>query len=143
VIEWQDAEGKADRLPGLAAELARLKVDLIVTEGPTGPVLPKKQLLRVPLSWGLIVTLLAPERVASLARPGGNITGLSTLAPEISGKQLELLKGSVDFKGRLLRNDARTPTSNCRFHLWYIEDWIECLTSPSLIVLQRSISFKI
>ena len=56
---------------------------------------PRKQLLRFPLSWRRIPILLASGFVASLARPGGNITGLSTLGPEISGKRLELLKEIV------------------------------------------------
>ena len=89
IIEWRSAEGKAERLPGLAAELVRLKVDIIITGGPTPTRAAKKA----------TVTMMAQDAdpvasgfVDSLARPGGNITGLSTLVPELSGKQLDLLK---------------------------------------------------
>ena len=93
VIEWRSAEAKAERLPGLAAELVRLKVDIIIiiTGGPTPTRAAKKA----------TVTMMAQDAdpvasgfVDSLARPGGNITGLSTLVPELSGKQLDLLKKS-------------------------------------------------
>ena len=89
IIEWRSAEAKAERLPGLAAELVRLKVDIIITGGPTPTRAAKKA----------TVTMMAQDAdpvasgfVDSLARPGGNITGLSTLVPELSGKQLDLLK---------------------------------------------------
>jgi putative ABC transport system substrate-binding protein len=95
VIEWRDAEGKADRLPGLAAELVRLKVDVIVTEGPTGTRAAKQATASIPIVMGFDSDPVGSGLVASLAQPGGNITGLSTLAPEISGKQLELLKEIV------------------------------------------------
>ena len=81
VIEWRSAEGKLDRLPALAAELVRLKVDVIVTGGPTPTRAAKEATSRFPLSWQLIPILLANGFVASLARPGGNITGLSTPCP--------------------------------------------------------------
>jgi putative ABC transport system substrate-binding protein len=95
VIEWRDAEGKADRLPGLASELVRLKVDVIVTEGPTGTRAARQATVTIPIVMGFDSDPVGSGLVASLARPGGNITGLSTLAPEISGKQLELLKEIV------------------------------------------------
>ena len=95
VIDWRFAEGKADRLAALAAELVRLKVDVIVTTGPAATRAAKEATTTIP-----IVTAQDPDPVgdglvASLARPGGNITGLSTLAPEISGKRLELVKEIV------------------------------------------------
>ena len=62
VIEWRYAEGKLDRLPALAAELVRLKVDVIVTGGASQPVPPRKQLLRFPLSWRRIAILLGRVR---------------------------------------------------------------------------------
>jgi len=95
VIEERSAEGKADRLPGLAAELVRLPVDVIVAGGPaaTGPA--KAATSTIPIVMTTDSDPVASGFVASLARPGGNITGLSTLSPELSGKQLELLKEIV------------------------------------------------
>jgi putative ABC transport system substrate-binding protein len=95
VIEERSAEGKADRLPGLAAELVRLQVDVIVAGGPaaTGPA--KEATSTIPIVMASDSDPVASGFVASLARPGGNITGLSTLSPELSGKQLELLKEIV------------------------------------------------
>jgi putative ABC transport system substrate-binding protein len=95
VIEWRSAEGKLDRLPALAAELVRLKVDIIVTAGPQPTRAAKKATATIPIVMGFDNDPVASGFVASLARPGGNITGLATLAPEISGKQLELLKEIV------------------------------------------------
>jgi ABC-type uncharacterized transport system substrate-binding protein len=94
-IEWRSAEGKPDRLPALAAELVRLKVDLIVTGGPTNTRAAKGATSTIPIVMTNDSDPVGTGFVASLARPGGNITGLSTLAPEISGKQLELLKEIV------------------------------------------------
>ncbi len=92
VIEWRSAEGKLDRLPALAAELVRLKVDVIVTSGPLPTRVTKDATSTIPIVMAQVNDPVGNGFVASLARPGGNITGLSTLAPEISGKQLELLK---------------------------------------------------
>src|SRR6266478_7288932 len=95
VIEWRYAEGKLDRLPALAAELVRLKVDVIVTSGPTVTRAAKEATNTIPIVMAFDNDPVGSGVVASLARPGGNITGLSILAPEISGKQLELLKEIV------------------------------------------------
>src|SRR4030095_4308175 len=95
VIEWKSAEGKVDRLPALAAELVRLKVDVIVTTGPTATHPAKQASSSIPIVMAQDIDPVGTGFVASLARPGGNITGLSSLAPEISGKQLELLKETV------------------------------------------------
>ena len=95
VIEWRSAEGKLDRLPALAAELARLKVDIIVTAGPVLTRAAKEATSTIPIVMTFDPDPVGSGFVASLARPGGNITGLSTLSPEISGKQLELLKETV------------------------------------------------
>jgi putative ABC transport system substrate-binding protein len=92
IIEWRSAEEKLDRLPALAAELVRLKVDIIVTAGPIPTRSAKEATSTIPVVMAQDGDPVANGFVASLARPGGNITGLSTLAPEISGKQLELLK---------------------------------------------------
>src|SRR5262249_11803709 len=95
VIEWRSAEGKPDRLPALATELVRLKVDVIVTPGPTVTRPAKEATATIPIVMAQDPDPVGNGFVASLAHPGGNITGLSSLAPEISGKQLELLKETV------------------------------------------------
>jgi len=92
IIEYRWAEGKPERLPDLAAELVRLKVDLIVTTGPTVTRAAKEATNTIPIVMAQDSDPVGSGFVASLARPGGNITGLSTLAPEVSGKRLELLK---------------------------------------------------
>ena len=95
IIEWRSADGNEDRLPALAAELVQLKVDIIVTGGAavTRPV--KAETSTIPIVMTQDRDPVSSGFVASLARPGGNITGLSTLSPELSGKQLELLKETV------------------------------------------------
>ena len=92
VIEWRSAEGKLDRVPALAAEVVRLKVDVIVTGGGTDTRAAKEATNTIPIVMAQDSNPVESGFVASLARPGGNITGLSTLAPEVSGKRLELLK---------------------------------------------------
>ena len=94
-IEWRSAEGNADRLPALAAELVRLKVDVIVTNGPYSTRAAKAATVTIPIVMAAVGDPVGDGIVASLARPGGNITGLSSVAPELSGKQLELLKEIV------------------------------------------------
>jgi ABC-type uncharacterized transport system substrate-binding protein len=91
-FEWRDAAGNADRLSGLAAELVRLNVDVIVTAGPTATRAAKEAMATIPIVMGFDNDPVGSGFVASLARPGGNITGLSGLSPEMSGKRLELLK---------------------------------------------------
>jgi putative ABC transport system substrate-binding protein len=95
VIEWRHAEGKLDRLPALVAELVRLKVDIIMTGGPPATRFAKQATSTIPIVMTQDGDPVGNGFVASLARPGGNITGLSTLSPEISGKQLELIKETV------------------------------------------------
>ncbi len=95
VIELRSAEGKLDRLPALAAELVRLKVDVIVTGGPTATRAAKEATSTIPIVMAQDTDPVGNGFVASLARPGGNITGLSTFAPELSGKRLELLKETI------------------------------------------------
>jgi putative tryptophan/tyrosine transport system substrate-binding protein len=101
VIERRHAEGKFDRLPALAAELVRLKVDVLVSSGPTATRPAKEATSTIPIVMTFDDDPVGSGFVASLARPGGNITGLSTLSPEISGKQLELLKEIVPRLGRV------------------------------------------
>jgi ABC-type uncharacterized transport system substrate-binding protein len=95
IIEFRSAEGKLDRLPAVAAELVRLKVDIIVTPGAAGTRAAKEATVTIPIVMTQVGDPVGSGFVASLARPGGNITGLSTLAPELSGKRLELLKEVV------------------------------------------------
>src|SRR5437870_6096648 len=91
-IEWRWAEGKFDRLPDLAAELVRLDVEVIVTGGSTSTGAAKQVTTTVPIVMAQVNDPVGSGVVASLAHPGGNLTGLSTLVPEISGKRLEMLK---------------------------------------------------
>src|SRR5215470_13698724 len=77
-------------IASLVAELVRLKIDVIVTAGPASTRLAKEATLTTPIVMAQVNDPVGNGFVASLARPGGNITGLATLAPEISGKQLEL-----------------------------------------------------
>src|ERR687891_215014 len=95
VIEYRFAEGKPDQVSHNAAELVRLKVDAIVTGGATDTRAAKKATSTIPIVMAFDSDPVGSGFVASLARPGGNITGLSSLTPEITGKQLELLKDVV------------------------------------------------
>src|SRR5438093_5664808 len=110
VIEWRWAEGKAERLPGLAAELVRLNVEVIVTGGSTSSGAAKKVTTTIPIVMAQTNDPVGSGFVASLARPGGNMTGLSTFAPELSGKRLELLKEVVPKLSRVaVFGDSTTP----------------------------------
>jgi putative tryptophan/tyrosine transport system substrate-binding protein len=95
VIEFRSADGKFDRLPALAAEIVHLKVDVIVTTGPIINRPAKEATSTIPIVMGFDNDPVGNGFVASLARPGGNMTGMANLAPEITGKQLELLKEIV------------------------------------------------
>jgi putative ABC transport system substrate-binding protein len=100
-IEWRSAEGKNDHLPSLAAELTRLGLDVIVTGGAQPTRAAREATSTIPIVMANDADPVGSGVVASLARPGGNITGLSNLAPEISGKRLELLKEIVPSLSRL------------------------------------------
>jgi len=95
VIEQRYGEGKLDRLPALAAELVGLKLNVIVTGGPAATRSAKEATASIAIVMGFDYDPVGSGVVASLAQPGGNVTGLSSLAPEISGKQLELLREVV------------------------------------------------
>jgi ABC-type uncharacterized transport system substrate-binding protein len=95
IFESRNADGKLDRLNELATDLVRLKVDVIVGYGPAATRAAKAATATIPIVMTQDPDPVGNGFVASLAKPGGNITGLSTLAPEISGKQLELLKETV------------------------------------------------
>jgi putative ABC transport system substrate-binding protein len=95
-FEYRYAEGKLERLPDLAAELVRLKVDVIVTTGGTPAVLAAKNAAStIPIIFIGTADPVASGLVASFARPGGNITGFTNGGPELGGKRLELLKETV------------------------------------------------
>ena len=91
-IEYRYTEGQLDRLPDLAAELVRLKVDLIVTGAISSVRAAKKATTTIPIVFASVGDAVDSGLVASLARPGGNATGLTFFAPELDGKRLELLK---------------------------------------------------
>jgi putative tryptophan/tyrosine transport system substrate-binding protein len=95
VIEYRDAEGKIERFPALAAELVALKVDVIVAAGTPAALAAKQATRTVPIVLAAVFDPVTSGLVTSLARPGGNVTGTSTLAPELVGKCLEHLKQVV------------------------------------------------
>jgi putative ABC transport system substrate-binding protein len=107
-IEYRFAEQKNERLPELAAELVRLKVDLIVTTGGAAPVAAKKATSTIPIVMTNAGDPVGAGLVATLARPGGNVTGLSGLAMELNTKRLEILKDAVPKLARvgLLRSSG-------------------------------------
>ncbi len=91
VIEYRDAEGKLERLPALAAELVALKVDVILAAGEPHALAAKQATRTLPIVFVFAPDPVTSGLVTSLARPGGNVTGLSALTPELVGKRLELL----------------------------------------------------
>jgi putative ABC transport system substrate-binding protein len=90
-IEYRWTEGRDERLPDLAADLARLKVDIIVTSG-LGTQAAKRATSTIPIVMQVSISPVENGLVASLARPGGNITGLATSTEDVPGKWMELLK---------------------------------------------------
>jgi putative ABC transport system substrate-binding protein len=114
VIEWRHHEGKLDRLPALAAELVRLKVDIIIATGPPAARAAKEATNTIPIVMMQVGDPVGSGFVASLARPGGNITGLSSLAPELSGKRLELLKEIVPKLSRVAVFGTSTSPDNAQ-----------------------------
>jgi len=109
-IEYRDAEGKTERFAAMAAELVALKVDVIVTSGGSLAALAAKQATTtVPIVFTAVGDPVGEGLVTSLARPGGNVTGLSVLSPELVIKSLELIKQAVPGASRvalLLKPDA-------------------------------------
>jgi putative tryptophan/tyrosine transport system substrate-binding protein len=103
VIEYRDAEGKRERLPALAAELVALKVDVIVTEGGNTvvPLAAKQATRTLPIVFASAADPVGSGLVTSLARPGGNVTGLSGLSTELVGKRLELLTQAAPGVGQV------------------------------------------
>jgi putative ABC transport system substrate-binding protein len=112
VIEWRHHEGKIDRLPALAAELVHLKVDVIITVGPPAAGAAKEATATIPIVMMQVGDPVGSGFVASLARPGRNITGWSSLAPELNGKRLELLKEIVPGLSRVAVFGTSTSPDN-------------------------------
>jgi hypothetical protein len=114
VIEWRSTEGKEDRLPALAAELSRLKMQVIVSAGSSVTRVLKEATSSIPIVMALDADPVGNQFVASLARPGGNVTGLSLLSPEIAGKRLELLKEIVPKLSRVAVLGSSTRPGNAQ-----------------------------
>jgi len=114
VIEWRYSEGQPDRERAHAAELVRLKVDVIVTVGSNPTRAAKRATSTIPIVMAQDPDPVGNGFVASLARPGGNITGLSNLGPELSGKRLELLKEVVPRLTRVAVFGTSTFVSNAQ-----------------------------
>jgi putative ABC transport system substrate-binding protein len=100
VIEMRSAEGKPDRLAALAAELVRLKVDVLISTGSPATRAAKEATSTIPIVMTQDPDPVGNGFVASLARPGGNITGLSSLGADLAGKRLELLKETLPKRSR-------------------------------------------
>jgi putative tryptophan/tyrosine transport system substrate-binding protein len=113
IIEYRFTEGKQDRLPDLAADLVRLNVDIIVVGGGSATLAAKKATRTVPIVMASAGDPVGTGIVASLARPGGNITGLTLISPDLSGKSLELLKETIPGLNRvaLLTHPSDTSTA--------------------------------
>jgi putative ABC transport system substrate-binding protein len=95
VIEYRWADGNYDRLPALFADLVRLRVDVIVTHGTPGVLAAKQATSTIPIVMAVVGDALRSGLVSSLARPGGNVTGLTFFNPELAAKRLELLKEAM------------------------------------------------
>ena len=107
-IDYRFADGESERLNEHAAELIRLNVDIIVTRAIPGAVAAQHATIKTPIVFVGVADAVAAGLVASLAKPGGNITGLTSLAPELSGKRLEVLRETFPKLARVavLRNPS-------------------------------------
>ena len=115
VIEYRDAEGRPERFAALAAELVALKVDVIVTGGGTPTALAAKQATRtIPIVFASAGDPVADGLITSLARPGGNVTGLSNLNTDLVGKCLEQLTQAVPGSVGSLSSGIQVPPANAR-----------------------------
>ena len=113
-IEWRSADGNLDGVPALASELVRLKMDVIVTGGPPPTRAVKQATATIPIVMAQDTDPIGNGFVVSLAHPGGNITGLSTLSPEISGKRLEILREVVPKISRVAVLGSSTNPGNAQ-----------------------------
>jgi ABC-type uncharacterized transport system substrate-binding protein len=114
VMESRYAEGKLDRLPALAAELVRLKVEVILSGGSSTTRPAKEATSTIPIVMAQDDDPVGNGFVASLARPGGNITGLATFSPELSGKRMELLKEIIPRLSRVAVLGTSTQPGNAQ-----------------------------
>jgi putative ABC transport system substrate-binding protein len=111
-LEYRWADGHADRMPGLAAELVRLKVDVIVTAGTVAAVAARNATATTPIVMATGAGVVEIGLVTSLARPGGNVTGVTSVTHELSGKRLQLLRELLPRGSRFaLLLDTGNPTS--------------------------------
>jgi putative ABC transport system substrate-binding protein len=117
-IEYRSADGRSERFPEWATELAALRVDLIVTRGTTAALAAKNASGTIPVVMAAIGEPIGSGVIASLARPGGNVTGLSAVTPDVAAKRVELLK---EVFPRLRRVAALFNMSNPVFELWWKE----------------------
>jgi putative ABC transport system substrate-binding protein len=125
VIEYRDAAGKYERFPALVAELVSLKVDVIVVTSTPAAVAVKQATRTIPIVFTWAADPVGSGLVTSLARSGGNITGLSILAPDIIGKRLELLKQAVPGVSRVAA-------------LWHPGDYVERMEKDMLTEADRA-----
>ena len=135
-IERRYSEGRAERLPDLATKLVRLKVDVIVVDACGAPLNAASQATNtIPIVVAACNDdLVATGLISSLARPGGNITGLSELTPELGAKRLELLKEAVPRVKRVavLWNPAYSERLSANFRFWS-SDWIEMRAAAQVL----------
>jgi putative ABC transport system substrate-binding protein len=129
-IEYRYAEGRLDRLPDLAAELVRLKVDIIVTSVTPDALAAKKATVTIPIVMAAAGDVTVTGLVESLARPGGNITGLAQMNPELAVKRLDLLKEIVPQLSRVAV-------------LWNPEDRISTITWEGLQAPARGMGIQL
>jgi len=102
VFEYRSADGRSERFPDLAAELVRLKVDVILTRGTPAVIAAKNATRTIPVVMAASGDPVLSGVVASLARPGGNVTGLSAIVVQVSGKRLELLREVIPGVSRIV-----------------------------------------
>jgi putative ABC transport system substrate-binding protein len=130
-IEYRWAEGRVDRLAGLANELAALTVDVLVTEGTPATRALMQATATIPIVMAMSGDAAGTGLVASLARPGGHVTGLSILTPELTGKRLELLKELVPTLSRVaLLSNPENPHRRLEF------EWAQLAAPPLGLRLQ-------
>jgi putative ABC transport system substrate-binding protein len=112
ILDYRWAEGKVDRLPELAGQLVAIKTDVLLSTGPQSTRAAQTATATIPIVMAFDNDPVGNGFVTSLAHPGGNITGLSTLAPNISGKQLELLKETLPKLSRVMVFETSTQPGN-------------------------------
>jgi ABC-type uncharacterized transport system substrate-binding protein len=125
VFEYRDAEGKYERFPALATELVALKLDIIVVTSTPSAAAVKQATSTIPIVFTWAADPVGSGLVTSLARPGGNITGLSFFAPDLIGKRLELLKQAVPGVSRVAA-------------LWHPGDYVERMEKDMLTEADRA-----